>query len=108
MSEPHPLRCETCDHNITDNEPDSAAKRILIENGAIRCKVIGRWVYKDGTGSNYLDWLGCASHSAAPKQGDAEQRIRDVITEIEEARLTTSLYEVGERCAKAIALLRKE
>ena len=67
----HPLRCETCKHNKT--QPNTILYRCDLREEPISLNQ-----------SVLIDELGCASHSSAPHPAAAaEQRIKDVIAELE-------------------------
>ena len=124
MSEPHPIHkcylvssCRDCPNRLEMHLLYKPYGMMVLPPKKESYDFMGRWVCseKDEKEIGILDdlpiWcpLPCASHSSAPKQ-DAEQRIRDVIKELER-RDEPSLgygYNVTITCREAIALLRKE
>jgi len=66
MTEPHPLRCETCNHHENDEELTA-------------CEIRQEWMPEEVW--NWLQVVGCASHSSAAGEAvlDERKRILDEI-----------------------------
>ena len=78
--EPHPLRCETCDHWKGHYDVPF-------------CKFWDDKIPITKYGVDLISHIGCASHSSAT----SEQRIADVIAQVERGMIT---------CREAISLLK--
>ena len=95
-----PLRYEKLTHEQLQGA--DYALRILRTSPVIRGQALE---VLDGQIAEVRDEM--SKDRAAPKQGDAEQRIRDAIAELESALDTGYMYETDEHVRRAIALLRR-
>jgi len=80
MTEPHPLRCETCNHHENDEELTA-------------CEIRQEWMPEEVW--NWLQVVGCASHSSAA--GEAEKVLEPSYKDLVEfARWTQTFWKRGQ------------